>query len=300
MPLKYLFAVIGLFWVNVMVDIYGALKVCVTTSLIGDLVAKAGGSYVEVETLMGPGVDPHLYRATKSDLEKLRNADVIFYNGLHLEGRMTEVFEGLASQGKAVFAVSDGIDRQYLLALPGKGGYDPHVWFDPRLWAQCLDKVVEVLKKKDPLNAEAYALKGGEFNKELQALMDWGNVLAKPLEPQRRVLITSHDAYNYFGKAFGFQVIGVQGISTISEAGLADIMSTVDFIKKHEVKAIFVESSVSPAAIERISKDSGVRIGGSLFSDSLGAVGEKMDGYEVWHYVGMFKYNMETIVKGLR
>lgn len=281
-------------------DGYGKIKVCATTSLIADLVENVGGGLVETASLMGPGVDPHLYRATASDLKKLSSADVVFYNGLHLEGRMTDIFEGLAAQGRSVFAVSDGIDKKLLLVLPGNAGYDPHVWFDPVLWGQCLDKVVGELKKKDPGNAEEYEVRGAVFRKKLEDLFGWGKELSQSLTKDARVLITSHDAYNYFGRAFEFQVIGVQGVSTISEAGLADIVSTIDFIKKNKIKAIFVESSVSPAAIERISEDSGVKIGGKLFSDSLGGKNEILRNYDVGNYIGMFKYNMETIVNGLK
>lgn len=278
---------------------YGKIKVCTTTSLIQDLVEQIGGETVELQSLMGAGVDPHLYKATASDLRKLREADIIFYNGLHLEGRMTEVFEGLVDKGKAVFAVTDGIDRSALLKLD-REGYDPHVWFDPRLWAQCGQKVLNELKKKDPENAMHYQRRGDAFNSELNAIYVWGKQLTQSLPDAAKILITSHDAYSYFGRAFGFRVIGVQGISTVSEAGLADIVSTVDFIKKYKIKAIFIESSVSPVAIERISEDSGAKIGGELFSDSLGGRGEIEDKYDVGNYLGMFKYNMTTIVKGLQ
>lgn len=300
MRFNYILLASALFLGCLSLDIYGKIKICTTTSLIADMVDKVGGEFIETTSLMGPGVDPHLYRATASDLKKLSTAEIIFFNGLHLEGRMTDVFEGLAARGKAVFAVSDGIDRMRLLPLQGSSGYDPHVWFDPRLWAECTDKVVHELAKKDPSNRAAYEARGAVFKKELNDFFIWGEGLSATLAKNARILITSHDAYNYFGRAFGFQVIGVQGVSTISEAGLADIVSTVDFIKKHQVKAIFVESSVSPAAIERISKDSGAQVGGKLFSDSLGGKGEIICGYDVGNYGGMFKYNMETIVRGLK
>lgn len=298
--MKYLLLAIVLFSLNISAGVYGKIKVCATTSLIADLVENAAGDLVETVSLMGPGVDPHLYRASASDLKKLSTADVVFYNGLHLEGRMTDVFEGLAEQGKAVFAVSNGIDKKSLLALQGNTGYDPHIWFDPILWSQCLDFIVTELKKKDPANSKEYETRSASFKKKLEDLTVWGKAIADGLKKESRILITSHDAYNYFGRAFEFQVIGVQGVSTISEAGLADIVSTVDFIKKHKIKAIFVESSVSPAAIERISEDSHVEIGGELFSDSLGGKGEILRNYDVGTYIGMFKYNMETIVNSLK
>lgn len=298
--MRYILLAATLFLVGISSDVYGKIKVCTTTSLIADLVENVGGDLIETVSLMGPGVDPHLYRATSSDLKNLSNANLVFYNGLHLEGRMTDIFEGLASQGKSVFAVTDAIDKKSLLTLQGNAGYDPHVWFDPLTWAQCLNKVIDELKKKDPSNSKEYEARGAAYKKKLEELSAWGKALAGGLKKDARILITSHDAYNYFGRSFDFQVIGVQGVSTISEAGLADIVSTVDFIKKHKIKAIFVESSVSPAAIERISEDSRVKIGGKLFSDSLGGKGEILDGYDVGNYLGMFKYNMETIVKGLK
>lgn len=281
---------------------YGKIKVCATTSLIADLVQQVGGKDIELQSLMGPGVDPHLYKATKSDLDKLSEADIIFFNGLHLEGRMTDIFENLAERGKIVIAVTDGIEPSSLLKLAGDAGYDPHVWFDPRLWAQCAQKVMMELKKKDPENGINYQKRGENFKIALNDFYAWAEKLAGQLPVTSRILITSHDAYNYFGRAFGFQVIGVQGISTVSEAGLADIASTVRFIDQHEIKAIFIESSVSPAAIESISKRSGAKIGGELFSDSLGSGEIEIEGekYDVGNYLGMFKYNMITIIHGLQ
>lgn len=298
--MKYLLLISIIFSFNIPANLLAKIKVCTTTSLVADLVENTAGDLVDIVSLMGPGVDPHLYRASASDLKKLSTADIIFYNGLHLEGRMTDIFEGLAQQGKAVFAVSDGIDKKSLLPLPGTSGYDPHVWFDPILWSQCLDLIITELKKKDPANAKEYETRSTTFKRKLEELSSWGKKQAENLNKEARILITSHDAYNYFGRAFEFQVIGVQGVSTISEAGLADIVSTVDFIKKHKIKSIFVESSVSPAAIERISQDSGVKIGGELFSDSLGSKGEILSGFDVGTYIGMFQYNMQTIVSSLK
>lgn len=295
--MKYLLIVITFLFFPIS---YGKIKVCTTTSLIQNLVQEIGGDFLEVEYLMGPGVDPHLYKATASDIKKLRNADIIFYNGLHLEGRMIDIFEGLAEQGKSVFAITDGIDKSLLISLGKNAGYDPHVWFDPDLWSQCGQKILLELKARDAQNASHYQAQAEHYMGSLKDLYLWAKELANTLPSTSKILITSHDAYNYFGRAFGFQVIGVQGISTVSEAGLADIVSTVDYIKKHKIKAIFVESSVSPAAIERIAQDSGAKIGGKLFSDSLGKKGEMCDEYDVGNYVGMFKYNMTTIVKNLK
>lgn len=297
--MKYLLIVISFFLLPLSLN-YGKIKVCTTTSLIQNLAQEIGGDLIQIDNLMGPGVDPHLYKATASDVKKLRSADIIFYNGLHLEGRMIDIFESLAEQGKAVFPITGNIDKSLLLSLDGDTNYDPHVWFDPQLWSLCAKKVLIELQKFDPSNALLYQKNAEIFIASLENLFIWAKEFANTLPDSSKILITSHDAYNYFGKAFQFQVIGVQGISTVSEAGLADIISTIDFIKKHKIKAIFIESSVSPAAIERISQDSGAKIGGKLFSDSLGKKGEIQDDYDVGNYIGMFKYNMNTIIKNLK
>lgn len=282
------------------------LKVVATTSHVADLARHVGGEFVEVEGLMGPGVDPHLYKATARDLIALQSADVILYSGLHLEGRLGETFEKLRAAGRPIYAVTDRIPRDRLLSPEDyEGNYDPHVWFDPELWAMTIDVVVEAFAKADPGHAAEYVRRGESYREEIVALEDWARQRIETLPPERRILVTSHDAYNYFGDAFGVQVVGVQGISTATEAGLADIASMVRFIKERQVPAIFVESSVSPAAIQRISKDSGAKVGGELFSDALGAPGEMHEGpdgtqYDVGEYIGMFRYNVNTMVESLR
>lgn len=285
-----------------------AVSVCATTSLVADLVKRIGGKHVTVYALMGPGVDPHLYKATASDVIELNRCQIIFYNGLHLEGRMTDIFENLTKKGKKVVAISQSIPKENLITLPGGSNqYDPHIWFDPRLWQQCAEVVGEQLSEMDPDNKDVYLQNARVFQSELQELFKWGSAQAQSLPANKRIMITSHDAYNYFGKAFDFVVIGVQGVSTTSEAGLADVVSIIDFIKKNKVRAIFVESSVSPATIERIAKDSGAKIGGELFSDALGASNDirkvntqGIQSFNVGTYEGMFKYNMLTIVQSLK
>ncbi len=280
------------------------LRVAATTTLVADLVREVGGDDVKLEALMGPGVDPHLYKATALDVQKLQSAQVIFHNGLHLEGRMGDVLARVAKRGKRVVAVGERIPAERLLE-PEPGQHDPHVWFDPKLWTLCADAVAEALSAADPANAAAYAKRGAAYRQRLTELDTWARERLGSLPEARRILITSHDAYNYFGRAYGVQVVGVQGVSTVSEAGLADIAKTVDFIRKHGVKAIFVETSVSPAAIERISKDSGARVGGELFSDSTGAPGQMETGaqgerYDVGTYEGVFRHNVNTIVEALK
>ena len=302
---KYLFLALACFFIFIPFS-YCRVTVCTTTSIIAEMAEEIGGEHVQILSLMGPGVDPHLYKATASDVKSLLKADIILYNGLHLEGRMTDTFVSLKEKGHAIYPIADAIPKALLINFgESNEEIDPHIWFDPRLWMQCAQTVVEALSKEDPKNATAYKDAGAQYIRKLEALYKWGKQYSSSLPKSKRVLITSHDAYNYFGKAFDFTVIGVQGISTASEAGLADIQSTIDYIKKHKIKAIFVETSVSPAAISRISKDSGACIGGELFSDSLGSKNDVRKGhdketFDVGTYEGMFKYNLYTIVEALR
>jgi manganese/zinc/iron transport system substrate-binding protein len=281
----------------------GKLTVVTTTTMITDMVKEIGGDHVRVQALMGPGVDPHLYKPTAEDARKLREAGAIFYNGLMLEGRMAELFEKSKKDGGKVYELGSAIDEGNRKHADGDH-YDPHIWGDPRLWLLCVDVVVKGLSEVDPANAADYAKRGADTKASYKAAFEWCQERVAQIPPESRVLITSHDAFAYFGDAFGFQVVGVQGISTVSEAGLADVAKTVDFIKSKNVKAIFVESSVPHATIERISKDSGAKIGGELFSDALGTPGEmkEVGGEKVDQgtYVGMIKSNVHTVVEALK
>lgn len=281
----------------------GKLPVVATTTMITDMVKDIGGDHVRVMPLMGPGVDPHLYKPSADDARKLREAKVTFYNGLMLEGRMGEMFEGLKRDGKAVHELGAAINKANLKEA-GEGHHDPHIWGDPRLWALCTEVVVKGLSESDPANAADYTKRGAETKARYMAAFEWCQQRVGQIPPASRTLITSHDAFNYFGDAFGFKVVGVQGISTVSEAGLADVAKTVDFIKANNVKAIFVESSVPHATIERISKDSGAKIGGELFSDALGTPGELKDvgdeKVDQGTYIGMLKSNVHTVVEALK
>lgn len=283
----------------------GRVPVVATTTMIADLLREVGGDRVNVLALMGPGVDPHLYKPTAEDSRKLREAKAIFYNGLMLEGRMSELFDRLRSEGKPVFAVTSTLDgAEVIKADPSQPHPDPHVWGDASLWAKCVDVVIRGLAEASPGHKAEFEKRGGETRSRYLALHEWARSKVAVLPAAARILITSHDAFNYFGRAYGFQVVGVQGISTVSEAGLADITKTVDFIKQNRVRAIFVESSVSHAAIERISRDSGARVGGELFSDALGTPGDlaEIDGERVdkGTYAGMLKFNMHTVVEALK
>lgn len=277
------------------------IKVVTTVSMVADLVKSIGGPDVEVTGLMGAGVDPHLYKATAADVASLQKADVIFYNGLVLEGKMQDILTKLARTKKYVYPVTESIPVARLLEPEEfEGHYDPHVWFDVTLWSACSETIVKGLTEFDPKRRESFEKRGKELQKKLEALHQWALKKSAELPSEKRILVTSHDAYNYFGRAYGFKVVGLQGISTVTEAGLADMANMVDFIKKNKIKAIFVESSVPHHTIERISKDAGVKIGGELFSDAMGTPGQIEKGYDLGTYEGMIKHNLTTIVDNLK
>lgn len=271
------------------------IKVTCTTGMVGDLVASIGGERVDVTTLMGPGVDPHLYQATAGDIASLQGADMIFYSGLLLEGKMAELFVKMARRNPFVIAVTEDTDRERLLEPPAlKGHWDPHVWFDVDLWSEGVEVVRKGLAEYAPSHAPEFQTNAEVYTGELAELHAWCQTTAATLPAERRVLVTSHDAFSYFGRAYGFEVVGLMGISTVTEAGLADIARMVDFIKLRQVPAIFVESSVPKDAIERVAQDSGVRVGGELFSDAMGAAGTPEG-----TYLGMVRFNMQLVVSAL-
>ncbi len=277
------------------------LAVTATTTMVGDLARTLGGDRVEVATLMGPGVDPHLYKATAGDSAKLRNAALILYSGLHLEGKMQDLFDRLAKGGRRVVAVTSGIPAGRLLRPDADSEHpDPHVWFDVELWSLCAKAAATALIEADPSGKSFYEQRLADYQKRLAELHAWAKKRASDLPETKRVLITSHDAFSYFGRAYGFKVVGLQGISTVNEAGLADMAKMVDLIKQRGVKAIFVESSVSRQAIDRISKDSGARIGGELFSDAMGTPGQMENGQDLGTYEGMIRHNLDTVVQALK
>ncbi len=276
------------------------LTVVTTTSMVTDLVKQVGGNAVVVTGLMGPGVDPHLYKAGASDVVKLQKADVVFFNGLMLEGKMSELLTRLG-KSRRVVAVTRELPKERLLHPDGFAGHpDPHVWFDVELWAQCIPPVVDTLGAADPSRKPEYVRRGAALTKTYKALHRWSLAKSAELPAPRRLLVTSHDAYSYFGRAYGFQVVGLQGISTVSEAALSDMAKLVDLIKSRGLKAIFVESSVPHATIERISRDAGVKIGGELFSDAMGTPGQWENDYDLGTYEGMVKHNLTTIVEALK
>lgn len=277
----------------------GSLRVVTTIGQIADAAKNVGGDLVEVEALMGPGIDPHLYKASEGDIFTLLEADLILYNGLHLEGRMGDVLEQLADE-KPVVAVAASIPAEQLLAPPEFAGqYDPHVWFDPTMWSSVVEAIEQALIEADPENAETYMTNADAYLERLAALdAEWREQIAS-IPEEYRVLVTAHDAFNYFGRHFGLGVVGLQGISTETEAGVGDLQSVANLIVDLGVPAIFVESSVSPRTIEAVQaavRDQGteVVIGGELFSDAMGPAGT-----EEGTYLGMVEHNVTTITEAL-
>ena len=276
------------------------IKIVATTGMIGDAVENIAGNRAEVVTLMGPGVDPHLYKATHGDLESLTQADIIYYNGLHLEGKMGEVFEKL-SRTKPVIAVGEKIPEDLLRKVPGfQGAFDPHIWFDVKLWKEAVKAISEHLQQYDSLHREEYETRSRSYLSQLDSLEAAVRKSLSEIPETQRVLITAHDAFGYFGDAYGIEVRGLQGISTLSEFGLRDVTELVNFIITRKVKAIFVETSVSERSIQAVvegcrEKGWDVKIGGSLFSDAMGNRGSPAG-----TYIGMVNANVGAIVEALR
>lgn len=274
------------------------LSVVATTGMIADAVHQIGGDLVDVEALMGPGVDPHLYKATASDTSRLLHADVIFYNGLHLEGKLSDTLEKLKRQ-KKVYAISEDISPALFRKL-SEDIYDPHIWFDVSLWIEACRKVEKVLVQCDDKNATAYQEKGAAYRQELQNLHEWTKREIATIDPVKRVLITAHDAFGYFSRAYNIEVVGLQGISTAAEYGIKDIEKIIHLLVQRQIHAVFVESSVSHKALESVlygckAQNHSVKIGGSLFSDAMGDANTPEG-----TYVGMVRYNVKTIVEGLK
>ena len=276
------------------------IRIVTTTGMIQDAVENIAGDHAEVVALMGPGVDPHLYKATHGDLEKLTTADIIFYNGLHLEGKMGDVFEKLA-RVKPVVAVAEGISDDRLRKVPGfQGAYDPHIWFDVNLWKEAVKGISAFLQEYDSAHREEYSTRSNNYLRKLDSLDHAVRASIQEIPATQRVLITAHDAFGYFGDAYGIEVRGLQGISTLSEFGLRDVTDLVTFIIVRKVKAIFIETSVSQRSIEAVvegcrERGWNVEIGGNLYSDAMGSAGTKEG-----TYVGMVHANVYKIVKSLR
>ncbi len=270
-----------------------------TTAQVGDLVRGVAGDRATVISLMGAGVDPHLYRAARSDIVRMSRADMVFVNGLHLEGRMGEMLDDLAGQ-KPVVAVAEGLPETILLdGGYGGGRFDPHVWMDVNAWIAAAARVRDALIAFDPAGTEAYRVNGETYIAQLAALDSYARQVLGSVPEASRVLVTAHDAFNYFGRAYGFEVIGIQGISTESEAGLRRIEEIVDLLVSRRIGAVFVETSVSDRNVRALidgarARGHEVRIGGSLYSDAMGEPGT----YE-GTYIGMIDHNVTVIARAL-
>ena len=278
----------------------GKVQATTTTTMITDLVRQIGGDRVKVTGLMGPGVDPHLYKASQGDVAALREADVVFYNGLFLEGQMEDILEKTSEQKPAVQVTTDMPEEELLDSPQYEGQFDPHVWFDATLWETTVDPVVEQLSELDSDGASDFEQRGEEYRQQVEELDSFAEEEISSIPEEQLVLVTAHDAFNYFGRRYGMDVRGLQGISTEAEAGSRDVQELADFLAENEVKAIFVESSVPPQTIEAVQdavRDKGweLEIGGELYSDAGGD-----EGTEAETYVGMFRENVETITEALK
>lgn len=277
------------------------INIVSTIGMITDIVRNVGGERVLVRGLMGPGVDPHLYKPSAGDAIRLGNADIIFYGGLHLEGRMAELFEKIELTGKPAVAVSRDIDLARLRQPPEfEGKYDPHIWFDVSLWQSAARTVAAALTALDPNSAELYAANVRVYLAKLETLDQYARRQIATIPASQRVMITAHDAFGYFGQAYGMEVRGLQGISTASEISAADVQGLSEFITARKIKALFVESSVPESTVRAVqeavrSRGHEVVIGGELFSDAMGA-----EGTPEGTYIGMVTFNVDTIVKALR
>ncbi len=276
------------------------IQITTTTGMIADLAANIGGDRVEVVSLMGPGVDPHLYKPSAGDIRKLEDADIIFYNGLELEGRMTDLLVKIARSGKPTVPVSENIAPDLLREPPQfQGKYDPHIWFDVTLWQQAAQRVKDELSAFDPGSDATYQANLDAYLAQLDELNQYATDQIASIPEGQRVLITAHDAFGYFGERYGIEVLGLQGTSTATEATAGDIQALAELIAERKIPAIFVESSVPPATIEAVQaavRDRGfdVAIGGQLFSDALGDAGTPAGTYE-----GMIRHNVSTLVGAL-
>jgi len=269
-----------------------------TTGMVADLVARVGGKHVAVTQLMGAGIDPHLYKASTGDMAKLNRAAAIFYSGLHLEGKMGDTLARLAPK-KPTVAVAESISPKRLLAVAADR-FDPHVWFDVVLWSEALTVVETTLAEFDPVHADDYQAAAANYRHELTQLDQHCRSELATIPSERRVLVTAHDAFHYFGRAYDLEVKAIQGVSTQSEAGLKEINELVAFIASRGIKAVFVESSVSERNVLALVEGCRARghqviVGGELFSDAMGKPGTPEG-----TYVGMVRHNVDLIVKALK
>ena len=272
------------------------MSVVTTIGMIGDVAANIGGERVDAYSMMGAGVDPHLYKAKAGDLNRLNKADLILYNGLHLEAKMGDVLAQL-SKTRNIKAIEDGITEDTLIITDQ--AHDPHIWFDVSNWMIASNIILEALIRTDPDGEAYYRENHAIYLQKLKDLDAYTKEKAFTIPEERRILITAHDAFNYFGRAYGFEVKGLQGISTVDEASTSDVRELADYIAENKIRSLFVESSVSDKSIRALqaavkSRGGNVEIGGELFSDAMGNTGT-FEGT----YIGMVTHNIDTIVAGL-
>ncbi len=276
------------------------IEVVATTGMIGDIVKNVGGDRLEVTTLMGPGIDPHLYKASEGDVTTIDNADMVFYNGLHLEAKLAEVFEKMGDHIVTVPVAEEIPEDQLIVVGTGVAAHDPHVWFDVELWSDATEQVRKTLVEADPEHADEYNARAAAYQEQLAELDAYVAEQALTVPEEQRLLITAHDAFGYFAKAYDFEVLGLQGVSTATEAGAEDLQNLAEIIVERQIPAIFVETSVSPRTITALqeavrSRGYDVQVGGSLFSDAMGDPGTPEG-----TYIGMVTHNIDTIVGALR
>jgi manganese/zinc/iron transport system substrate-binding protein len=275
------------------------MNVVATTGMVADAVKNVGGEFVKVTGLMGPGVDPHLYKASEGDIQRLSQADIIFYNGLNLEGKMGDILVKMA-RGRPTVAVTEDVDHSTLREPPEfLGHFDPHLWFDVKLWTKTIDAISVALGELDPAHAQTFDANATAFANQLEALDTWTRETLSTIPRDQRVLVTAHDAFGYFGRAYDVDVVALQGVSTVSEFGLADVRRIVDLLVERKIKAVFVESSIPKRSIEAVVAGAKARghevvVGGTLYSDAMGTPGTKEG-----TYVGMVQSNVRTITDAL-
>jgi manganese/zinc/iron transport system substrate-binding protein len=278
----------------------GPLSVLATIAMIGDVAKSIGGDRIRVDTLMGAGVDPHLYKATREDVARMLRADVIFYNGLVLEGKMSDAIIRVARSGKPVYAVTELLPEDQLIEPAGADGlYDPHVWMDPRTWSRAADLIADRLATHDSANAPAFRANLAALQARIAELDAYAERAIASIPERQRVLVTAHDAFNYFARRYSIEVLGIQGLSTESEAGVRRIQDLVTVLATRRIPAVFVETSVSDRNVQALVAGARARghqvvVGGELFSDAMGEPGS----YE-GTYIGMIDHNVTTVVRAL-
>ncbi len=281
-------------------DTTSGYRIVTTTGMITDLTRQIAAEHANVTGLIGTGIDPHLYAPTRTDIRSIMTADVLLYSGLLLEGKMTDAFERVAESGTPTRAVTEHIDESFLLTPPEFLGHpDPHVWMDPAAWTKAAEVIADTLIEHDPSAADSYTQNTEGLIDNINLLDQYAERVLSTVPESQRVLVTAHDAFNYFGRRYGYEVVGIQGISTESEAGVRDIERIVDLLVERQIKAVFVETTVSERNIRALIAGAKARghtvvIGGNLFSDAMGEAGT----YE-GTYIGMIDHNVTTIARAL-